>query len=101
MANKNFSQPVKAKNAEVYLLTAQSFSEYPDLVTTDVTFKELRKVSDANPQKAQLNWGTSEVVPFKNTDGVPLTAALYKPENLEASKRYQLMDNCICTFKQD
>ena len=83
--------PVKAKDADVYLLTAQTFNEFPDLVTTDGSFKELRKVSDANPQKANLLWGTSEVVQFKNADGVPLTGALYKPENFDPTKKYPMM----------
>jgi dipeptidyl aminopeptidase/acylaminoacyl peptidase len=91
LSSKTLSPPVKAKDADVYLLTEQSFNEFPDLVVTDATFKELRKVSDANPQKAQLLWGTSEVVPFKNADGVPLTAALYKPENFDPKKKYPMM----------
>jgi dipeptidyl aminopeptidase/acylaminoacyl peptidase len=91
MANKYFSAPVKAKDADVYLLTEQSFNEFPDLLTTDGTFKELRKVSDANPQKARLLWGTAEIVPFKNSDGVPLTAALYKPENFDPHKKYPML----------
>jgi len=91
LSAKTLSPPVKAKDADVYLLTAQSFNEFPDLAVTDGTFKELRKVSDANPQKAQLLWGTSEIVPFKNADGVPLTAALYKPENFDSKKKYPMM----------
>ncbi|MBZ5726285.1 MAG: prolyl oligopeptidase family serine peptidase [Acidobacteriia bacterium] len=91
MAAKSFAAPIKAKNADVYLLTGQTFAESPDLLTTDGTFKELRKVSNANPQQAGLLWGTSEVVHYKNTDGVPLSAALYKPENFDAHKKYPLM----------
>jgi dipeptidyl aminopeptidase/acylaminoacyl peptidase len=91
MAAKYFAVPVKAKEADVYLLTGQTFNEFPDLITTDSSFKELRKVSNANPQKAHLNWGTSEVVSFRNSDGVALTGALYKPENFDASKKYPLM----------
>ena len=91
LSPKYMSPPVKAKDADVYLLTAQTFSEFPDLVTTDGSFKELRKVSDANPQKANLLWGTSEVVQFKNADGVPLTGALYKPENFDPTKKYPMM----------
>jgi dipeptidyl aminopeptidase/acylaminoacyl peptidase len=91
MSPKALSVPIKAKDAEVYLLTAQHFNEFPDLVVTDASFKELRKVSDANPQKAQLLWGTSEIVPFKNADGVALTAALYKPENFDPKKQYPMM----------
>jgi dipeptidyl aminopeptidase/acylaminoacyl peptidase len=91
MSSKNYSVPVKAKDADVYLLTEQTFNEFPDLLTSDGTFKELRKVSNANPQKAQLLWGTAELVPFKNADGVPLTAALYKPENYDPKKKYPMM----------
>ncbi len=91
LSPKFMTPPVKAKDADVYLLTAQTFSEFPDLVITDGTFKELRKVSDANPQKANLLWGTSEVVQFKNADGVPLTGALYKPANFDPTKKYPMM----------
>jgi dipeptidyl aminopeptidase/acylaminoacyl peptidase len=91
MAPKYFTPPVKAKDADVLLLTEQTFAEFPDLVATDGNFRELRKVSDANPQQAQTLWGTSEVVEFKNADGVPLDAAIYKPENFDPHKQYPLM----------
>ncbi len=91
LANKYFTLPVKARDADVYMLTGQSFTEFPDLVTTDGAFRELRKASDANPQQAGINWGTSEIVAFQNADGVPLTAALYKPENFDPHKKYPLM----------
>ena len=91
MSAKYMTAPLKAKDADVYLLTAQTFSEFPDLVTTDGGFKELRKVSDANPQMAGLLWGPSEVVRFNNADGVPLTGALYKPANFDPRKKYPMM----------
>ncbi len=91
MANKSFSAPVKAREADLYVLTEQNFNEFPDLRVTDGSFKELRKVSDVNPQKAQFNWGTGEVINYKNADGVPLTAALYKPENFDPTKQYPMM----------
>ncbi len=91
MSAKNLSPPVKAKNADVYLLTEQDFTEFPDLATTDGAFKELRKVSHANPQQDQLLWGSSEVVHYKNADGVALNAALYKPANFDPKKKYPMM----------
>ena len=91
MGAKSYSAPVKAKDADVYLLTEQTFNEFPDLVVTDGTFKEMRKVSDANPQKAGLLWGTAELIPFNNTDGVHLQAALYKPENFDPHRKYPMM----------
>jgi len=90
-AAKNFTTPAKAKDADVLVLTESTFSEFPDLQVTDESFRELRKVSDANPQKSQFLWGTAELVHFKNADGVPLSATLYKPENFDPKKKYPMI----------
>jgi dipeptidyl aminopeptidase/acylaminoacyl peptidase len=90
-AAKNFTAPVKAKDADVLVLTESTFSEFPDLQVTDGSFRELRKVSDANPQMSQFVWGTAEIVHYKNADGVPLSATLYKPENFDPKKKYPMI----------
>ena len=72
-------------------MTASTFRESPDLHVTDSNFKELRRVSDLDAQKAGIRWGTAELVRFRNADGVPLTAALYKPEDFDPAKKYPLM----------
>jgi dipeptidyl aminopeptidase/acylaminoacyl peptidase len=91
MGPKNYSAPAAAQKAEVYLLSASTFNEFPDLLVSGPDFKNLRKVSAANPQKEQLLWGTGELIRYKNLDGVPLSAALYKPENMEPGKKYPLL----------
>jgi len=91
MAAQSFGTPVKAKNAEVYLLTSQTFRDCPDLYVTDAAFSSLKRVSDTNPQQAQYVWGSAELVRFKNTDGVPLSGVLYKPDNFDPAKKYPLM----------
>lgn len=91
MAAKDFNSPSKAKDADVYVLTASTFNEFPDLLVTSPTFKDLKKVSNANPQKAQLLWGNSELVRFKNLDGVPLSAMLIKPDNFDPNKKYPMI----------
>ena len=91
MAARNLGTPVKAKDADVLVLTQTSFEEFPDLQITDSSFAKLRPVSDANPQKAQLLWGTSELLNFRNADGVQLKAALYKPENFDPKKKYPMI----------
>jgi dipeptidyl aminopeptidase/acylaminoacyl peptidase len=91
MAGRYFTAPSRAKDSDVYLLTASTFNEFPDLLVTSPTFKDPKKVSDANPQKAQLLWATSELVRFKNTDGVPLSAMLIKPENFDPTKKYPMI----------
>lgn len=90
-AAKNFGTPIKAKDADVLVLTESTFSEFPDLQLTNMSFHELRKVSDADPQMSKFLWGTAELVHFRNTDGVPLTATLYKPENFDPKKKYPMI----------
>ncbi|HEX4232620.1 MAG TPA: prolyl oligopeptidase family serine peptidase [Bryobacteraceae bacterium] len=91
MEAKNFTPPIKARDAEVYVLAASTFDEYPDLSVTGESFQKFHKVSDANPQLAGLLWGTAELIHYKSTDGVPLEGTLYKPANFDPSKKYPLM----------
>lgn len=91
MAAKNFSSPLKAKRADVLLLTESSFNEFPDLQVTDFSFRELRKISDANPQMSKLDWGTSELFDYRNADGAKLSGVLYKPENFDPKKKYPMI----------
>jgi dipeptidyl aminopeptidase/acylaminoacyl peptidase len=91
MEAKNFTPPGKAQDADVYLTTASTFREYPDLLVTDHSFREFRKVSDANPQLAALSWGSAEMVHYSSADGVPLQGILYKPENFDPGKKYPLI----------
>ena len=91
MAAKNFSVPTKARGADVYMLTASTFNEFPDILVCGPNFTDMKKVTNANPQKAQLLWGTSELIRFKNSDGVQLSASLYRPENFDPKKHYPMM----------
>ncbi|MCI0460369.1 MAG: prolyl oligopeptidase family serine peptidase [Gemmataceae bacterium] len=91
MGAKNYGPPQKARDADVLVLTASTFYEFPDLLTTTGTFKELTKVSDANPQKAGLRWGKAELVHFKSLDGAPLQGVLIKPENFDPNRKYPLL----------
>lgn len=90
-AAKDFSAPTKANDADVLLLTASRFDEYPDLLVTNSNFKDLKKVSNAGEQMKPFLWGKSELIQFKNTDGVTLSGILTKPENFDPTKKYPLM----------
>ncbi len=91
MAAKNFNNPTKAKDADVLMLTASRFNEFPDVWVTGADFKDLKKVSNGDAQRTQFNWGTAELVPFKNTDGVPLKGLLLKPDNFDPKKKYPMI----------
>ena len=90
-ADKSIGAPRKASEADVVLLTRSDFAEYPDLWLTDVTFRDWKKISNANPQQAEYRWGTSELVSWRSGDGQVLQGVLYKPEGFDPSKKYPMM----------
>jgi dipeptidyl aminopeptidase/acylaminoacyl peptidase len=91
MADKLFGGVIKAKHADVVVLTAQRFEEVPDLWVTTTAFGDLKKVSGANPQQAEYRWGRAELIDYVNFDGKPLRAILTKPDDFDPSKKYPLM----------
>ncbi len=91
MLDKSFGAIVKAKNADRVVFTQARFDEFPDLWVSDLTFRDIKKVSNANPQQAEYNWGKAELMQYINADGKTLRAILIKPENFDPSKKYPMM----------
>ena len=91
MLDKAFGALTKAKNADTVVFTLSRTEEFPDLWVSDTSFKDMKKVSNANPQQAEYVMGRSELIEYVNADGKTLRAILTKPENFDPSKKYPLM----------
>jgi dipeptidyl aminopeptidase/acylaminoacyl peptidase len=91
MAAKDFNSPTKARDADVLIMTASRFDQFPDIWVTNGTFRELKRVSNGDAQRAAYTWGTGELVSFKNVDGVPLKGLLLKPDNFDPKKKYPML----------
>ncbi len=91
MVDKAFGAVNKAKNADTVVFTLSRYEEFPDLWTSDLTFKDMKKVSNVGVQQNDFTWGTSELVEYINADGKKLRAILTKPENFDPTKKYPLM----------
>src|SRR5215212_5766926 len=91
MAAKDFNSPTKARDADVLIMTASRFDQFPDVWVTNSLFRELKRVSNGDAQRAPYNWGTAELVNFKNVDGVPLKGLLLKPDNFDPKKKYPML----------
>jgi dipeptidyl aminopeptidase/acylaminoacyl peptidase len=90
MAPNGFSGLQKAKNAANFIYTKYSYTQSPDLyVSTDLK-KEI-KLSAINPQQAEYNWGTAELVQWTTPKGYHSKGILYKPENFDPTKKYPLI----------
>jgi dipeptidyl aminopeptidase/acylaminoacyl peptidase len=83
----------KARDNKNLIFTAQSFVEFPDIRSTDVSFVTNKKITDINPQQKKYNWGTIELVSWTSLDGEELQGLLVKPENFDPNKKYPLLVN--------
>jgi dipeptidyl aminopeptidase/acylaminoacyl peptidase len=93
MAARAFNNPIKARDADVIIFPAMRFNEFPDIWVSGLDFKNPKKLTNGDAQRAQFNWGTAELVSFKNTDGVPLKGLLLKPDNFDPKKKYPMIVN--------
>ena len=91
MMDKAIGVPIKARDADLYVFTTSRFEEFPDLWMASGAFTDMKKISDANPQQAQYNWGRSELIEYVNADGKRLRAILTKPEDFDPAKKYPLI----------
>ncbi|MEP6505859.1 MAG: prolyl oligopeptidase family serine peptidase, partial [Betaproteobacteria bacterium] len=90
MADVAWGTPIKAKNADVYLITKGTYVDFPNLYTGP-SLTSLTKISDANPQQKDYNWGTVELVSWLSNDGHMQKGMLYKPENFDPKKKYPMI----------
>jgi len=81
----------KAKNADKITFTKQTFEIYPDVWSSDLSFKNEIRLSDANPQQSEYLWGSAELVEWVSTDGEPLQGILVKPGGFEFGKKYPMV----------
>jgi dipeptidyl aminopeptidase/acylaminoacyl peptidase len=82
--------PVKAKNAERYIFTRETYVNPPDLFASADLRSDVR-LSAINPQQANYNWGTAELFRWKAYDGKEAVGILYKPADFDPTKKYPLI----------
>jgi len=83
----------KAQLGSNVMFTKESFEVFPDISYSDLSFKNDMKISTANPQQDQYNWGTAEQITWTSLDGKELTGMLIKPENFDPKKKYPMIVN--------
>ncbi len=88
---EKYSLLSKAKDADKILITRESYTKYPDLWVTDMSFKKPRKLSDANPQIDEFAWGEAELVEWYSVDSTPIQGILIKPGNYKSGKKYPVL----------
>ncbi|PTY08411.1 hypothetical protein DB347_02175 [Opitutaceae bacterium EW11] len=90
-AARNYQYVGRAQNADLLLVTAQRFDEYPDVYATTPAFDRLERVSYGGAQLEPFLWGSAELLSYRSADGVQLPAVLYRPANFDPRKKYPMI----------
>jgi Tol biopolymer transport system component len=85
----SLSNPMKAKRGDNLIFTKQNFQNFPDLYASDLSFQNVTKISEANPQQKGYAWGTVELVDYKAFDGTPCKDFCINPKILMQPKSTQ------------
>lgn len=92
--DKAISGLAKAKDADVYIHTAQRYDDSPDMFVSGADLKHGKQVTKTNPFLADYAWGKSETIDY-TTDkwhGLQkLQGTLYYPANYEPGKQYPMI----------
>lgn len=83
--------PLMARHAERFAFTRESFRANRDYWVSDASFRDARRVTDANPQQARYRWGTERLIDFKAADGTPLRAVMLVPDGLKPDRKAPLL----------
>lgn len=89
--DRKFGRPQKARNAERYLFTVQTFREFPDLWVSGRDFASRKRVTVANPQQDDYLWGFRILFEYTNRDGVRLQGTLAIPDTYEPGQRLPMI----------
>ncbi|RYG04037.1 MAG: S9 family peptidase, partial [Chitinophagaceae bacterium] len=86
----SFTAPMKAKEAEVYIVSRMTAQQSPDVYSaTDL--KSFTRLSEINKQQQDYNWYTAELVKWKMFDGKMSEGLVFKPENFDPKKKYPVI----------
>ena len=82
----------KARDAETFAFSRQTFTEFPNYWVSGPDFKNARQLTDANPQVKELAWSSgTRLINYTSDKGDKLQGALYLPANYEPGKKYPLL----------
>ncbi|MES2331182.1 MAG: prolyl oligopeptidase family serine peptidase [Bacteroidota bacterium] len=83
----------------VWLVLKESVEKAPNYFIT-YDFSRYEPITDIQPQQ-KYNWMTAELIHYRQTDGKPTEAVLYKPENFDSHKKYPVLFLYYETMTED
>ncbi len=89
---KRYDLVAKAKHSDNLLFTEQSYHQFPDLWQTTTSFKNVKQITNLNPQLQDYAWGSKpELIQYKGFDGEDLQGTLIKPAGYKKGDKVPVM----------
>ena len=89
--DRYISRLSKAEKAKVFTFVKERSDESPDLFVANGDLGKAKKLTNTNAFQKDFLWGRSELVNFKNKNGVPLQGSLTYPANYKAGQKYPMI----------
>jgi dipeptidyl aminopeptidase/acylaminoacyl peptidase len=99
--DKRFGRPQKAEDADRFLMTVETFQEFPDLWVGDGELSKLDRITTANPQQEEYLWGHRILFDYTNDDGVPLQGTLAIPDTYVEGQKLPMIVRFYEKYSQD
>ena len=77
-----------SKDGKTIVVTMDAPDSASEIYVTDPSFSNLKRLTNTNPQLADIAQGETEVMTWKSSDGVDVEGVLLKPVGFEAGKKY-------------
>lgn len=91
MEAASISSTRKAKKSDQIIFRKGDYRQYNDLYTSKLDLKKPVRISDANPQQSDYNWGSVELYSWTSLDGLEMEGLLYKPEGFDPQQQYPMI----------
>jgi len=82
-------QPIKARNANRFIITRMTAAEFPNLIVTE-DFKRFHPISTLNPE-SKYTWIKAQLLSWKIPKGNVSQGILYTPEGFDSTKKYPVI----------
>jgi dipeptidyl aminopeptidase/acylaminoacyl peptidase len=83
----------KAQDADVAIFTRQDFETFPDYWLSDLDHESPVRITSANPQQEEYNWGRRILFDYQTSDGVRKQGTLAIPDDYQEGERRPMLIN--------
>ncbi|MDA0766440.1 MAG: prolyl oligopeptidase family serine peptidase [Verrucomicrobia bacterium] len=89
--DKQVASLQRARDADTFLFTRQSYKDSPDLFLAGPTLAKTRRITHNNAFQKNYLWGHSELINYTNANGVKLQGTLTYPADYKPGRKYPMI----------